>query len=77
MYIVNSMYIKNDKYMTHLWPISDEEEAMRSVQQAQKVRDIQQENHHLEQLMTQMKMVNNWKQNYKGGLHARSVSKVI
>ena len=46
---------------------------MRSVQQAQKVRDIQQENHHLEQLMTQMKMVNNWKQNYKGGLHARSV----
>ena len=52
----------------------DSEEAMRSVEQANKLRDVQHENHELNQLVTKMKTVSHWKQNFQRGIYARSVS---
>ena len=52
----------------------DSEEAMRSVEQANRLRDVQHENHELNQLVTKMKTVSHWKQNFQRGIYARSVS---
>ena len=52
----------------------DSEEAMRSVEQANRLREIQNENHQLNQLVTKMKTISHWKQNFQRGIYARSVS---